>query len=780
MNKRRGVWLLANLFLLTALFQGVEAGSYRINSRTQWQKWDLPGESVLLGNDGSVRLRRYKRNINAAANASEFEHLTKDDGLVFGGVRRVGSGRATAARVIDNDVQSWWQPNSRDDLEDLWLEVDLGRTVLADRIRLVFPDTLGVRPFRNFSLFTAEGARTSLKNDVFQFTRLGSTIEPNTETVIDYDLRIIDPAGATGTYLVTDDTLSFNVVQYIRFVVDEVQADAGLAEIEVWTPGENIALGTLNRGGNIVSGTDTEGVASVMDGDMNEWWSVTAERDAAADWVFGGSWYEWDLGATFWLDRHVALSFRQGFGTSGGGNNRQHGFIMFTSDGEELTGFSGERVESNFDYQLLTEVDNIRAAPPRYIYDFQFPMRPVRYVFYHVVNKFHANGSPHNHFIRLWEHLWYGRGYPAAVEITSDYIDLGSTKSITSIDWELEGTPQTSIELRSRTGDTFIIESKYYNKAGVEIPKALWNKLPKSQKQPIVEIQRPGTDWSGWSRTYLRSGQPFLSPSPRKYVQLQVKLKSDTPDTAATLRSITVNFDNPLLRGGVTGRVLPREAALDSLQRFSYVFKPGRGTGTGFDEVLIRVPRAIEQLKLHIGETETEPVAIAMLGDSLSVTMPTLVRRDSVTVSFKTRLLEAATRFDSWVRNTNTGILQGVREDETGVISVYVPTAAEGSIIHNFELSPTVVTPNGDGFNDHLEVRFILLKVETQPEVEIFSLNGQRVGVFREVDDGDNVHIWNGRNQMGNLVPPGAYICRLRVPADAGDEVMHRIITVAY
>ncbi|MBR59554.1 MAG: hypothetical protein CMH54_16255, partial [Myxococcales bacterium] len=354
MNKRRGVWLLANLFLLTALFQGVEAGSYRINSRTQWQKWDLPGESVLLGNDGSVRLRRYKRNINAAANASEFEHLTKDDGLVFGGVRRVGSGRATAARVIDNDVQSWWQPNSRDDLEDLWLEVDLGRTVLADRIRLVFPDTLGVRPFRNFSLFTAEGARTSLKNDVFQFTRLGSTIEPNTETVIDYDLRIIDPAGATGTYLVTDDTLSFNVVQYIRFVVDEVQADAGLAEIEVWTPGENIALGTLNRGGNIVSGTDTEGVASVMDGDMNEWWSVTAERDAAADWVFGGSWYEWDLGATFWLDRHVALSFRQGFGTSGGGNNRQHGFIMFTSDGEELTGFSGERVESNFDYQLLT------------------------------------------------------------------------------------------------------------------------------------------------------------------------------------------------------------------------------------------------------------------------------------------------------------------------------------------------------------------------------------------------------------------------------------------
>ena len=238
--------------------------------------------------------------------------------------------------------------------------------------------------------------------------------EPNTKTVIDYDLSIIDPAGATGAYLVTGDTLSFNVVQYIRFVVDKAQPDGALAEIEVWTPGENIALGTLNRGGNIVSGTDTEGVVSVMDGDMNEWWSVTAERDAAGDWELSGAWYEWDLGATFWLDRHVALSFREGFGTSGGGNNRQHGFIMFTSDGEELTGFSGDRVESNFDYEELTEVDNILVSPPRYIYDFHFPMRPVRYVFYHVVNKFHANGHPHNHFIRLWEHLWFGGGYPAA------------------------------------------------------------------------------------------------------------------------------------------------------------------------------------------------------------------------------------------------------------------------------------------------------------------------------------------------------------------------------
>lgn len=777
MNYRRGTWTLALLFFLIALGQRGEAGTYRIQSRTAWQTWSLPGGAVVLGNDGSVRLRRYQRNINAAANASEFEHLTKDDGLVFGGVRRVGSGQATAARVIDSNATTYWQPAPSDALEDMWLEVDLGRTVIANKIRLVFPDTSGVRPFRNFTLFTSEGARTSLKNDVFLFTRIGSTIEPNTKTVIDYDLSIIDPAGATGAYLVTGDTLNFNVVQYIRFVVDKAQADGALAEIEVWTPGENIALGTLNRGGNIVSGTDTEGVVSVMDGDMNEWWSVTAERDAAGDWELSGAWYEWDLGATFWLDRHVALSFREGFGTSGGGNNRQHGFIMFTSDGEELTGFSGDRVESNFDYQELTEIDNILAPPPRYIYDFHFPMRPVRYVFYHVVNKFHANGHPHNHFIRLWEHLWFGGGYPAAVEMTSDYIDLGATKSITSIEWDLDAPPEASIELRSRTGDNFIIESKYYNKAGVEIPVALWNKLPKSQKQPVVEIRRPGSDWSSWSRTYLRSGQPFLSPSPRKFVQLQVRLLSDTPDTAAILRSIAINFDDPLLRGGVTGRILPREAALDSLQRFDYLIKPGIGSGTGFNQVLILVPRPVEGVTLRIGENDVDPTAVEMLGDSLSVTLPTSNRRDSVTVSFATRLIEAATRFDAWVRNSNTGVLQGVREEDTGLTSVYVPAAAEGSLIRKLDLNPGIVTPNGDGVNDQLEIRFVLTKVRAEPDVEIFSLSGQLV---RVVEAADGVHVWDGRDQEGQLVPPGAYICQLRVSADAGDEVLHRIIDVAY
>ena len=71
----------------------------------------------------------------------------------------------------------------------------------------------------------------------------------------------------------------------------------------------------------------------------------------------------------------------------------------------------------------------------------------------------------------------------------------------------------------------------------------------------------------------------------------------------------------------MTGRILPREAVLDSLQRFDYLIKPGIGSGTGFNQVLILVPRPVEDVTLRIGENDVDPTAVEMLGDSLSVTL---------------------------------------------------------------------------------------------------------------------------------------------------------------
>ena len=124
--------------------------------------------------------------------------------------------------------------------------------------------------------------------------------------------------------------------------------------------------------------------------------------------------------------------------------------------------------------------------------------------------------------------------------------------------------------------------------------EAQWNKLPKSQKQDIVEIQRRGQDWSGWGPVYDFPGEAFLSPTPRKFAQLQVKLGNDNPEAAPLLRRISLHFDDALVSGGVTSRILPRQAGFDSPQTFTYVLTPTFRFGDeGFDRIRIQVPAPV-------------------------------------------------------------------------------------------------------------------------------------------------------------------------------------------
>ena len=200
----------------------------------------------------------------------KFERASKDaKDMVPGGIRYAESNPGTAHRVIDGDPATWWRPSAADELGDWWLEVDLDRSVLATKIRIIFPDSAGVKPFRFCSVFASQGARVDIKRDLFQFTRIGATTRPNTDRVVDYQLSPVAPGEATGANLVRRDTLDFAVVRHVRFVADAAQSDAALAEIEVCTAGDNLALETVERGGVIEAGTDAASAASVIDGSLD-------------------------------------------------------------------------------------------------------------------------------------------------------------------------------------------------------------------------------------------------------------------------------------------------------------------------------------------------------------------------------------------------------------------------------------------------------------------------------------------------------------------------------
>ena len=84
-----------------------------------------------------------------------------------------------------------------------------------------------------------------------------------------------------------------------------------------------------------------------------------------------------------------------------------------------------------------------------------------------------------------------------------------------------------------------------------------------------------------------------------------------------------------------------------------------------------------------------------------------------------------------------------------------------------------------DRINDAAAIGFVLAKVEgvAQPQVEIYDLSGRQVRVVVTGVDG---YSWDGRDEGGEVLPPGAYICQIKLPADIGDEFAYRIINLAY
>ena len=94
------------------------------------------------------------------------------------------------------------------------------------------------------------------------------------------------------------------------------------------------------------------------------------------------------------------------------------------------------------------------------------------------------------------------------------------------------------------------------------------------------------------------------------------------------------------------------------------------------------------------------------MGDSLFVELPRAVLADSVQVSFTTRVLQNATVFVLDLgASDRPGLWQSVEPAERRSNLVMLPDLPGGSLIGDLSFSTPVLTPNGDGINDEVEVR---------------------------------------------------------------------------
>ena len=779
------------IFTLTAslalLIAPGTAEILRFDNAEAWRTWTIPQGLIRVDAEGALHLTKYRKEVDAVRDAHLFTHATQERGEVAGGIWAAGSGRATAEGSIDGDPATFWQPDPADALKHWFLDIDLGRAVLARHIRLTFPDQDGARPLRQFTVYVSTGARIQATADVFKFEPVYRTTLPNHATSLTIPLEY----PATDTVLTIDPSMTidrnrenrYQVIQYISIVVEDQSSDAALAEVEVLTVGDNISIGAIERGA-FLNGTVAAAPANLFDADINTTNLITSGRGDQG-WEAAGTWFYADLGAVFFVDELFLYVIRKFEGTSG--NHRGSagpGHRILISDGSQSVGTSLP-VPVALDYgELLTHVD----PKTDLLYRIRYKFRPrrMRYMFWHGLTDRDWQESKWSEF------MLFSPGYPAQVTLHSAFIDLsraagdGRPKVIKRLAWDADLPPHTQLQLRSRSGNTLASVYTFHNKIGEEVTEEKWISSPKVLRGAVDTSLVVGEDWSAWSNIYQVSGEAFKSDSPRRFMLLELILSTDDPDLAPTVNSVSIEFEEALVQRA-RGSVVPRQTSPNKDTHFTYTLWPETdGTDSGFDRLRFTVPEPVDlpSISLMVGADHVTPTAVDMRGDSLFIDLSEAITDDSTQVSFTTRLLQNATVFTLDIGSSKRpGLWQSVEAAERRSNIVMLPELTGSSrLIGDLQLTSEVFTPNGDGINDLLEVRFVAFKIEdTEPGVEVFDLAGRKIAVLAPGTEGSQrLFTWNGRNADGAIADPGIYVLRVDLGADAGNDTALRTIAVAY
>ncbi|MEE2628513.1 MAG: gliding motility-associated C-terminal domain-containing protein [Candidatus Latescibacterota bacterium] len=772
------VFALSAAYAERLVFQGAES----------WRDWEVPFGLTEVGDQGQLRLVKYRKDIDAVRDAHLFSYESKSKGLVSGGIWEATSNPATAETIIDGDETTYWQPDPADEVEDWAIEIDLARTVLAREIRLHFPDREGARPFRQFTVYASTGARVSVKEDVVMLEPVFRTTRPNAdpEIVIPLSYASRDSALILDEGIEVDPALKngYRVVQRIRIEVEEKSPDAALAEVSVRAIGDNISLGAQQRG-SFVNGINSVDPQNLFDGDMNTN-NLIGSSYGSLGWKEGGVWFGVDLGATFFVDEFFLYSFKSDEGLVGYSiNGTGPGHTVLYSDGAQVLQ-SGLPVLGAFDYTELFTHINPNADRLLYI-RYIFKPRKMRYFFWHGIRDTGWG------IVKWGEFMLFSPGHPAEVVLRSPFIDLGTEagdgrpKVIKGLHWDTDLPLGAKLQLRSRSGNTLDPLYTFYDRKGDEVTEDRWKSAPKVLRGAIDTTLVVGDDWGAWSNVYQNSGEVFQSESPRRYVQLEMILGTDDPQVGPQVNSLSIEYEQALVQDA-RGQIWPREAPVNERTRFAYTVWPrSAGGDSGFDQVRLVVPKAsdVDYTGVEVDGVAIQPESVVSAGDSLWVDLGQAVSGDSVRIVFETQLLNNATVVSADLGLSNRpGLWQSVEPLIRRSNVVMLPDLiGQEKLIGEVKLATAVITPNGDGIHDELDVRFIVYKASrVEPVLQIYDLAGRCIAARTGTEEAGQWRLhWDGRSDdSGQTAAPGSYIYEISLGTDAGDDKRTGTIAVAY
>ncbi len=810
----------------------------RINEPEHWRAWDAPTGVQVVREDGTVEPRFLHRGIEVAHNAPDFVYINPfvSQDTLQGGISEVGTNRHQAPLVLDSNSETYWEPLRTAPLDQWFLEVDLGRAVIAHRVVLRFAAAGQGDPFLKFRVMASDGLRFGQGRDQRRrFFRVGLETRPNKnqrEYTFEIESERPVPAGIEGEIihflridiLDTDGPRAeeINAETYAllaeedRGAVDFFRVTVGgreiliaerdyfelpeqergpvryyrherprLAEVEVYALGQNIVQLTQSE---IERGADESGFEFLFRKIFSDGLYSSSFDVPIYDPVADEHQLKIDLGAQYWLDRIKLLSPAN--------EMPPLAYQMRVSDGSLSP--NGERIWTSFGerrnlggYQHLEE---------------RFALREVRFI-----EVRHLEFNPNEQVDGFLSEIQaYGEGYVSEVEMTSPFIALDRPRLFSTVEWEGEEPPGTRVEVRTRSGDEVLEIPHYYAVTGREISRALWEVLPENRRPPVVIEKVAGPNWSNWSEIYEASGIPFKSPSPRAFAQAQVRLFSREPLRAAKIRDLRLRFEPPLI-DKMVGEIWPVWQVEPGVEHvFTLYLRAEFAAGNpGFDRLRLRSSSAapIELLSVRTGgdaalrtgagrdlwpgELDLEEGAEG----EIELTFPEPVLRGTpiYQIEFRTKVFLQSTTFSTELeRASRPGRVQMVSSgDASSLISsqslVVVSDLEQTRLLVDMAVVPAVFSPNGDGINDRTAVELSIFHLEGTKElrVVIYDLSGRRV---RDLSantghpSGERRIEWDGRDEAGVVVAPGIYLARAGFSTDSGAEGTQasRVVQVVY
>jgi len=567
------------------------------------------------------------------------------DLFAWGGIKDAGSNVNQADNVIDRETdrfETFWEPDLDRPKSEWWVEIDLGRVVSAEKVALRFVDEALGDPFLQFKVLVSDGEFAFGNRETLNYRVIGGTtqgvkdqrvfeytLKPDQKAEPDYTgapiqyVRIVVtdtnkdraeeitqeeyealPARERGTIEYNLKTFDDHQLQISRTEFESVdperqgtvryyrQERPRLADVEVSSVGENLALGIRNRGGKIeVSGVEGHIPGNAFDGDYRSFWKAQTFLEVGPGSDRGGL-MTIDLGATFWIDTYRILPHRQLLG-----------YISRVSNGATAS-------DGSLLWEIVSPAEReINTASLRRFED-RIDARQVRFFEFKHIDGTGRSSGQYGAQYAIGEIQFFGQGYVPEVVLTSPLIELGGSRNMTRVEWVGDTPPGTRIEIRTQTGSELIPVKHFFDKGGKEVTRdKYYNQLASFQQGDSTLTFTAGVDWSPWSKAYENSGDALLSPSPRQFLKIQARLLSDDPANFATLDSLTVHFTDPIARqllAEVSPQIDVRRVEPETFSVFLrsiFVDQPVSQESPRFDEVRVVASQqtAMELLEVRLG-----------------------------------------------------------------------------------------------------------------------------------------------------------------------------------